>query len=69
MGELTDCHKSLGESPDYPLNRTKTISGFYHLMNNSVTIHIGRQSFDTMKGNDVVYQDRMVTVRVRENDS
>jgi hypothetical protein len=38
-------------------------------MNNFVTIHIGRQSFDTMKGNDVVYEDRMVTVRVRENDS
>jgi hypothetical protein len=66
---VTDCPRSFKVSPDYPLNRTKTISGFSHLMNNSVTIHIGRQSFDTMKGNDVVYEDRMVTVRVRENDS
>ncbi|WP_207174960.1 hypothetical protein, partial [Sporosarcina sp. E16_3] len=52
---LTDCAHSSAECPyslensrDYRLNHTKIISGYYHLMNNSITIHIERHSFVTM---------------------
>lgn len=36
-----DCH-------DYRLHNTKTISGFSHLMNNSIPFHIEQDSFVTM---------------------
>lgn len=41
-------HDFAGKSQDYRLHNTKTISGFYHLMNNSITFHIEQDSFVTM---------------------
>lgn len=37
-----------GKSHDYRLHHPKTISGFSHLMNNSITFHIEQDSFVTM---------------------
>lgn len=43
-----DCHDFKGKSQDYRLHNTKTISGFSHLMNNSIPFHIEQDSFVTM---------------------
>lgn len=41
-------HDFAGKSQDYRLHNTKTISGFSHLMNNSIPFHIEQDSFVTM---------------------
>ena len=43
-----DCHDFKGKSHDYRLHHPKTISGFSHLMNNSIPFHIEQDSFVTM---------------------